>query len=153
MSIVKITDSSEETLCFAREFARQLKSPSVILLSGDLGAGKTTFVRGFVSNWGMEKLVSSPTFTLLNHYTNDYINIYHFDLYRLNHSSELDELGLEDFITKGDYTLIEWPEIASNLLNFPVISVKITFGENLNQRQFEIEGVKIGQNTVRSNWR
>ena len=105
-----ITHSEAETSAVASEFARSLTAGSVILLSGDLGAGKTAFVRGLAEGLGIDPgLVSSPTFTLIQEYRGGRLALHHVDLYRLR-SIEVDDLGLEELTLEGGVTAIEWPD-------------------------------------------
>ena len=78
-----ISHSEEDTISFANEFASKLNSDSIIVLSGDLGSGKTKFTEGILKHFGLEDEISSPTFTIVNEYHQSNINIYHFDVYRL----------------------------------------------------------------------
>ena len=105
---VHLTHSEEETLAVARGFAAELKAGDVVLLSGNLGAGKTTFVRGLAGGLGIDPdEVSSPTFTLVHEYRGGRLMLYHADLYRLEKGAS-DDLGLEEM---GDGVLaIEWPD-------------------------------------------
>ena len=108
-------------------FAKELSSSSmrVFVLQGELGAGKTTFVRLFASNFGIENQVSSPTFTLMNVYTAENCTIHHFDLYRLSSLEEALEWGFEDFVASGDYNFIEWAERAPELIPKPYIKIHL----------------------------
>ncbi len=83
----------------------------VILLRGDLGAGKTTFVKNFVASLGSAETVTSPTYSIVNEYDSPRGKIYHFDLYRLNSIEEVYDIGMLDYLESGAYCLIEWPEI------------------------------------------
>lgn len=134
-----ITNSEEETKKFAKEFAKKLKVGDVIVLTGDLGSGKTKFVEGVLSNFGLENEISSPTFTIVNEYKKDDINIYHFDVYRLEDSDEFYAIGGEEYFEKG-ICLMEWGEIIENIL--PKKHITVTFKRNLdeeNKREIEIE--------------
>jgi tRNA threonylcarbamoyladenosine biosynthesis protein TsaE len=107
---VEITTHSEaETSAAGRELAAALQRGAVVLLSGDLGAGKTAFVRGLAAGLGIDpNEVSSPTFTLVQEYRGGRLTLYHVDLYRLQ-ASEVDDLGLDELTEEG-VTAIEWPD-------------------------------------------
>ncbi len=142
--MIKIkTKSPEETMKIASDLASGkidgICKGNVVLLVGEVGSGKTTFVKGFASYWGLGASVTSPTFTIINEYKNELVIIYHIDLYRLYSVSELEELGLEDFITHGDYSFIEWPDKAKPLLNFKTANIHITIEENEMDRLFIID--------------
>ena len=89
--------SENDTLSFAKKFASKLNKKDVIVLSGDLGSGKTKFTEGILSFFGLENEISSPTFTIVNEYSKDDIKIYHFDVYRLEDSSEFYEIGGDEY--------------------------------------------------------
>lgn len=104
------THSEAETSALANQFARSLTAGAVILLSGDLGAGKTAFVRGLAEGLGIDPgLVSSPTFTLIQEYRGGRLPLHHVDLYRLR-SIEVDDLGLDELTLEAGVTAIEWPD-------------------------------------------
>ena len=105
-----LTRSEHETEALARELAATLQAGDVVLLSGDLGAGKTTFVRGLAQGLGIDpEDVSSPTFTLVHEYRGNGLTLYHADLYRLE-SAATDDLGLEEIGVKDGVLAIEWPD-------------------------------------------
>jgi tRNA threonylcarbamoyladenosine biosynthesis protein TsaE len=105
-----ITHSESETSAAGRDFARTLSPGAVVLLAGDLGAGKTAFVRGMAEGLGIASdEVSSPTFTLIQEYRGGRMPLYHVDLYRLT-SVEVNDLGLDDMTLEGGVTAIEWPD-------------------------------------------
>lgn len=108
---------------FAAHLARDIKPPLVIYLNGVLGAGKTTFVRGFLRALGFKDIVKSPTFTLVEPYLLPSMEIYHFDLYRLTSPEELAFIGVEDYCTEKAILLIEWPEKGVGFLPMPNISI------------------------------
>ncbi|MGX6959961.1 MAG: tRNA (adenosine(37)-N6)-threonylcarbamoyltransferase complex ATPase subunit type 1 TsaE [Rickettsia endosymbiont of Pentastiridius leporinus] len=120
-----ILNNEEETKSFAKLFAQGLKPNNIILLNGDLGAGKTFFCREIIKYFCGEKTqVSSPTFNILQTYKAPNFTIYHYDLYRLKSPEEIYELGLEEALN-GNLALIEWSEIIRHLLPPPLIQVDL----------------------------
>jgi tRNA threonylcarbamoyladenosine biosynthesis protein TsaE len=108
-----IAESEEDWYPPAQYLASTLHFASIILLKGKLGAGKTTFVRKFLTIMQTKDTVSSPTFSVMNTYLCSMGEVYHFDLYRINKQNELDEIGFWDYLHAGNICLIEWPEIAT----------------------------------------
>lgn len=106
------THSEEETIHFGRSLAAELKPPKLVLLRGDLGAGKTTLVKGIAAGFGSasEEDVTSPTFTLIHEYGGSLASLYHIDLYRVDTQRQLESLGLDDLIAENGILLIEWGE-------------------------------------------
>lgn len=121
-----MTEASTKTIFLADETAqvslaaavgKQLKSSFVMLLKGDLGAGKTTFARGFIHASGFDGVVKSPTYTLVEPYPISHDRMcYHFDLYRLADAEELEFTGARDYFNDNDVCLVEWPERAEGFL-------------------------------------
>jgi len=112
----RVTASEDETQAVGRELAATLHAGDVLLLAGDLGAGKTTFVRGLAEGLGIDPAeVSSPTFTLVHEYRGNGLTLYHADLYRLERAAT-DDLGLEEFGLKDGVLAIEWPDRLSHEL-------------------------------------
>lgn len=110
-SYITFSEDEEETENIGVELGRLLKQPALILLQGDLGAGKTVLARGIARGLGVDERVpiTSPTFTLMNHYSAR-LDLYHFDLYRLSDPDELLEIGFEDYAYGQGVALVEWPE-------------------------------------------
>ena len=137
-----ISNSENETKHIAEKFAKQLKKGDIVVLTGDLGSGKTKFVEGILTYFGKEEEISSPTFTIVNEYGADE-NIYHFDVYRLEDVDEFYAIGGEEYFDKG-ICLIEWGEIIEEIL--PERYLKITFrrdldkNENIRKMLFEPHG-------------
>lgn len=106
------TESAEETIAFGRTLVEMLAPPKLVLLRGDLGAGKTTLVKGIAAGFqaAEEEDVTSPTFTLVHEYLGPSAKLYHIDLYRIDTPRELETLGLEDLRTENSLLLIEWGE-------------------------------------------
>lgn len=124
-----ISHSTEETEGFAYEFAKKITAPCVICLTGDLGAGKTAFTRGFARFFGIERGVSSPTFIIMHKYIGSE-TINHYDLYRINDYDELVDIGFEEQLESG-ISLVEWPDNFMEFLPENKITVEITrLGEN-----------------------
>ena len=133
--------SENDTLSFAKKFESKLNKKDVIVLSGDLGSGKTKFTEGILSFFGLENEISSPTFTIVNEYSKDDIKIYHFDVYRLEDSSEFYEIGGDEYYENG-ICIIEWGEIIEDAL--PNDYIKIDFSRNLddeNSRTLNIQSI------------
>lgn len=130
-----ITNSEQETIELGKKIAPQLKKGSIIVLSGDLGSGKTKFTEGILTYFGLENEISSPTFTIVNEYTTDNLNIYHFDVYRLSDIDEFYAIGGEEYFDKGA-SIIEWGETIEEIL--PKNYIKITF-----ERDFEEENKRV----------
>jgi tRNA threonylcarbamoyladenosine biosynthesis protein TsaE len=107
-----ITHSPEETIAFGRTLAETLVPPKLVLLRGELGAGKTTLVKGIAEGFqaAREDDVTSPTFTLVHEYRGPQANLYHVDLYRVDTPRQLETLGLDDLISEDSILLIEWGE-------------------------------------------
>ena len=102
--------SSNQTMNIAKIFAKHLTKGDTIVLTGELGSGKTKFTEGFLSYFGLEEEISSPTFNIVNEYSSNEVNIYHFDVYRLSDTEEFYAIGGEEYFEKG-ICLIEWGEL------------------------------------------
>ena len=128
-----ITRSPEETVACGRALAKRLKAPVMVLLSGELGTGKTTLTKGIVAGLhaAEEEEVTSPTFTLVHEYRGPQANLYHVDLYRVDTPRQLETLGLDDLFAENSVLLIEWGE---------------KFSRFVRDRDFEITLERIGEN-------
>jgi len=125
-SRVFVTHSTEETIQRGREIGVRLKPPVLILLSGDLGAGKTTLTKGIASGLGAagEDEVTSPTFTLVHKYERD-ARAYHVDLYRISDAHDLETLGLEDIFDERAVVIVEWPERLNLRTGWPILRIQL----------------------------
>ena len=122
---VYISSCEEETEKIGEAFARTLPEGSVVVaMYGDLGAGKTAFVRGMAKGLGIESRVSSPTFTIVNEYPGER-PLLHFDMYRLSGADELFDIGWEDYISRGAVCAVEWSENVSDAFFGDELSVTI----------------------------
>ncbi len=132
-----ITNNEEETASLAKELAKTLESGAVICLFGDLGVGKTVFTKGICAYLGTNDYINSPTFTIVNEYEAKDFNISHFDMYRIEDSSELIEIGFSEYLSKDGICIIEWPENIFDELPKKRIDVKIervSFDEEQKRR-------------------
>jgi tRNA threonylcarbamoyladenosine biosynthesis protein TsaE len=106
-----------------------IKDSKIIAFYGNMGAGKTTIIKAICKELGIEKLVTSPTFALVNEYSNNQgLFIYHFDFYRINKVDELFDMGYEDYFYSGNLCFIEWPELAEELLPENTLKIQIKVG-------------------------
>lgn len=136
-----ISHSENDTIKFADDFASKLNNHSIIVLSGDLGSGKTKFTEGVLKHFGLEEEISSPTFTIVNEYDTDNFKIYHFDLYRLSDVDEFYAIGGEEYLQNG-ICIFEWGEMIEDIL--PDGYIKIIFSrdlENVDLRKLRIEEI------------
>jgi tRNA threonylcarbamoyladenosine biosynthesis protein TsaE len=118
------THSSEETIARGREIGAELKPPALVLLSGDLGAGKTTLTKGIAAGAGAarEDDVTSPTFALVHRYQGTK-RVYHVDLYRVGDFHDLETLGLEDIFSENAIVIVEWPDRLKLRTDWPVLRI------------------------------
>jgi tRNA threonylcarbamoyladenosine biosynthesis protein TsaE len=139
MATQTITHSADETIAFGRSLAAELFPPLIVLLRGDLGAGKTTLVKGIAEGFdaALAEDVTSPTFTLVHEYRGPRVTLYHIDLYRIDTPRELETLGLDDLLAPNCILLIEWGE------KFPRFEsdhhVEITLGQVGEEQAGETE--------------
>lgn len=131
------TKSPEETYAFGQYLAKLLGPRQVVCLAGDLGAGKTLFVQGLAKALGIEDIVNSPTFTILNVYEASF-PIYHFDLYRLEYAEELFDIGFYEYTEGQGLSIIEWPDKFPEELPAEYLWIDINTNENNNERIFTV---------------
>ena len=121
--------SPKDTFEFARDYAAQLQAGDVVALAGDLGAGKTHFVKGLAAGLGHAGDVTSPTFTLIHEYTGGRLPLFHFDFYRLESAEEVQQIGFDDYLASGGVLVIEWADKYPDLLPRSTHAFEITVGE------------------------
>ena len=137
-----LTHSADETIALGRSLASALAPPKMVLLRGDLGAGKTTLVKGIARAFDAadEEDVTSPTFTLIHEYRGPRFNVYHVDLYRIDTPRQLETLGLDDLMTENSVLLLEWGEKFQCFVDERDVEIQIeSLGEN--ERRIRIFGV------------
>lgn len=134
------THCEDETKQAAYEFAKMLKPSDVICMYGDLGVGKSVFVRGIAEFLDIKEPITSPTFTIINEYCGK-MPLYHFDVYRISESDEMYEIGYDDYVNGNGVTVIEWAELIEDILPDSYYRVTITkdYDKGDDFRKIEIE--------------
>ena len=135
------SNSPGETEALGAALAKLLWPGAVVAFTGDLGAGKTAFVRGMAQGLGVAGRVTSLTFTIVNEYEGGRLPLFHFDLYRLASSDELFEIGWEDYLRRGGVCAVEWSENAAGALERDTVRVDLRRGAEDGQRVITIQGV------------
>lgn len=136
-----ITTSESETEALGAKLAASLPGGSVVAMYGDLGAGKTAFVRGMARGMGLQTRVSSPTFTIVNEYLGER-DLIHFDMYRLSGADELFDIGWEDYLARGAVCAVEWSENVEDAFFGDEIRVRIEKRSD-TERKITIEGAEL----------
>ena len=132
------TRSLEETEALAKKIAGEIKGGEALLLNGTLGAGKTTFTKGFAKALGVNRTVVSPTFTIIKEYEGTSLTLYHIDMYRIEDEDEIYELGIEELYTPTSVTVIEWNKMEE--LPEKVITINVEVVDETT-RNWEILGL------------
>ena len=122
-----------------KNFARRLLPGDVVACYGDLGAGKTRFIKGICEGLGVQEHVASPTFIIVNEYRSGVLHVCHFDFYRLQSLDELREIGFEEYLNSDTICLIEWAEKVAEALPHKRYDVHLRFGREMSSRQITIE--------------
>lgn len=128
---VRESISPEETFLFGEELGKKARAGQVYCLDGDLGVGKTVFTQGFAKGLGIEEPVNSPTFTIVQVYEEGRLPLYHFDVYRIADSSEMDEIGYEEYFFGEGVCLIEWSQLIEDIL--PEHKIRVVIEKNLEK--------------------
>lgn len=145
MSKEIISYSPEDTFELGKNYAKSLGKNSVTGLFGDLGSGKTGFVKGVCDYFKVRDIVSSPTFIIVNEYCGyseqdkSEISIFHFDLYRIKSLKELSEIGFENYLNEDSICLIEWADLAKQYLNGKISEVHFSYGQKENERLIKFQ--------------
>ena len=119
------TNSASETLALGEKLGKAAKPGQIYTLNGDLGVGKTVLTQGFAKGLGITEAVNSPTFTIIQEYTEGRLPFYHFDVYRIGDVEEMDEIGYEDYIYGEGVSLIEWANLIEEILPEHYTEIKI----------------------------
>lgn len=129
-----ISNSEEDTINLGKKIAGQLKKGDIIILSGDLGSGKTKLTEGVLTYFNLQEEISSPTFTIVNEYDTENLKIYHFDLYRLADIDEFFAIGGEEYFEKGA-SIIEWGELLEDYLPDKYLKLEFSRDSNFENRR------------------
>ena len=135
--------SERETEALGEALVERLSPGAVVAFTGDLGAGKTAFVRGMAKGLDIPQRVTSPTFTIVNEYEGGRLPLFHFDLYRLGSSDELFDIGWEDFLRRGGICAVEWSENVADALEPDTVFIDIRRGDGPEDRVITIKGVEL----------
>ena len=137
------TETPQETEALGEALGRVLPPWSVVAYTGGLGAGKTAFTRGLARGLGISERVTSPTFTIVNEYEGGRLPLFHFDMYRLESSEELFDIGWEDYLRRGGVCAVEWSENVEEAIEAGAVRVSIVRGDGDDDRIITIEGVEL----------
>ena len=144
MMYVMISESETDTADLGEKLAGKLKKGDIVALSGDLGTGKTAFVKGLARGLGIDEYITSPTFTLVQSYEGPGFNLHHFDVYRISDEDELFEIGFEEYLHQEDICVIEWADLIQNLI--PPRSIWVYFErveDGQDKRRITVKGLEI----------
>ncbi len=139
--VVVATASAADTQAVAAALASLARPGDLVVLAGEMGAGKTAFAQGFARGLGIEEPVTSPTFTIVREYRGPSLALHHLDVYRLDHLREVTDLGLGEMLDEDAVMLVEWGDAVLPALPDQYLEVRITFGEGDDDRRLELRGV------------
>lgn len=139
--MVKLSYSAQETYEYGRLLGEKAQPGEIYCLNGDMGAGKTVFTQGFADGLGITEPVNSPTFTIIQEYTDGRIPLYHFDVYRISDAEEMEEIGYEDYFFGDGVCLIEWAELIKEILpgEFKSITIEKDYKKGEDYRKIITE--------------
>ncbi|MCP3128305.1 tRNA (adenosine(37)-N6)-threonylcarbamoyltransferase complex ATPase subunit type 1 TsaE [Shewanella sp. KJ2020] len=129
--------NEDDTIAVGQKLARHVQAPLTLYFTGDLGAGKTTLSRGLIQGLGHKGAVKSPTYTLVEPYELDGVEVYHFDLYRLNDPEELEFMGIRDYFTHKSLCIVEWPDKGEGLLPDADIHLHLSYANTGREIQIQ----------------
>lgn len=134
-----IIKDEENTRAFGLDLAEKLKPGDIIALIGDLGTGKTTLTKSIAEGLGINEMITSPTFTIVQEYTGGRLPLYHFDVYRICDTEEMYELGYEEYFFGQGVCIVEWADQIMELIPEGSIVIRIRYGEREDERIYQIE--------------
>lgn len=136
-----IIKNENETRDFAYELAKVLRKGSILALIGDLGTGKTALTKYIAEALGSNELITSPTFTIVQEHKDGKLPIYHFDVYRINDTEEMFEIGYEEYFYGDGICIVEWADIIEDLIPEEAIIINIEYGMNEGERIYTVRGM------------
>lgn len=137
----KVIQNELDTREFGKELAQKLKPGDVVALIGDLGTGKTTLTKSIAEGLGITEMITSPTFTIVQEYTEGRLPLYHFDVYRLNDLEEMFELGYEEYFFGQGVCVVEWADQIMEIIPEDAVVIRIEYGAGEEERIYEIENL------------
>ena len=132
------THNVKETIQLAENISKYLKKGDVLCLTGDLGTGKTHFSKGIAKGLKVDENITSPTFTIVNEYRSGILPLFHFDVYRVNDTNEILDIGFDEYIYGDGVTLIEWANLIEEILPDNFLHIKIEKTDHENERKFTL---------------
>ncbi|MBN2260102.1 MAG: tRNA (adenosine(37)-N6)-threonylcarbamoyltransferase complex ATPase subunit type 1 TsaE [Clostridiales bacterium] len=132
----------EDMVRLGKILSENINDQSIICLTGDLGAGKTTLTQAIMKGLGIDEPITSPTYTTVNEYDNS-IKIFHFDVYRINDIDEMFEIGFDDYMDQKAIKIIEWANIIEEIIPEDSIWINIIYTDDANERLVEINGIDL----------
>ncbi|MCI5898280.1 MAG: tRNA (adenosine(37)-N6)-threonylcarbamoyltransferase complex ATPase subunit type 1 TsaE [Anaerovoracaceae bacterium] len=135
-----VMQNAEETEAFGLALAKRLKAGDIIAMTGNLGAGKTTLTKSIAAGLGIEEMVNSPTFTIVQEYRGGRLPLYHFDVYRVSDPDELFEIGYEDYFFGDGVCVVEWANQIEELMPEYTIWIDISYGKQEEERIYRVRG-------------
>ncbi len=134
------TETAGDTHALAAALAELAVPGDLLVLSGEMGTGKTTFAQGFARGLGIVEAVTSPTFTIVREYSGGRLALHHLDVYRLDHLHEVADLGLGEMLDEDAVMVVEWGDAVLPVLGDTYLQVRLGFGDSDDQRRFELHG-------------
>ena len=135
-----VMQNAEETEAFGLALAKRLKAGDIIAMTGNLGVGKTTLTKSIAAGLGIEEMVNSPTFTIVQEYRGGRLPLYHFDVYRVSDPDELFEIGYEDYFFGDGVCVVEWANQIEELMPEYTIWIDISYGKQEEERIYRVRG-------------
>ncbi|MDA0986924.1 MAG: tRNA (adenosine(37)-N6)-threonylcarbamoyltransferase complex ATPase subunit type 1 TsaE [Bacteroidetes bacterium] len=133
------SNSVEETIIAGEKFSNNLIAGDIIEITGEIGSGKTHFVKGIAKGFNFKRAALSPTFTIVNEYIGGKLPIYHFDCFRIKNTNELKEIGIDNYLFGDGVSVIEWGEVVEEFLPLPRYLCQFSYGQKSNERLIKIK--------------